>query len=541
MNLQNFDKYISSTIVKRGKSYFKNGHVIALIHRTSTEWQAEVTGSDSYDVEVQLADTDEIVSSSCDCPYDGPYCKHEVAVFYALQQEPKKEMSSLPLEIVLNEQSKEDLLAFLLELAQKNTKLQQQLMQRFLTTPKKIDPYTQAQETITYSLQKVHRKGYLAWNEVPDALHCIEQALDTAHGCITEKQYGTAYKIAILCYEKTTELLEISEYHDMLDEILAESLACLEIALVDGLNIWSLDEQGHYFEHLVEMSKLPIFEDETDAKLTLLEQALPFCQDPIFAQRLQDYLATLTLSDHYQNKIENLQLQALMQWAEEEDMLTHLQAHPDNPDMRETVILHYIEQQNHEQVLSLCAEGVEIDFNDRYLRQKWEEYAYQAHKALGNKQAMRAIAFPLAVEGSMEFYEALKTLYSNDEWPEILQDLLLSFDEMPSYPFWYAIKMIEEQQWAVLLRYCKKHPEFLENYARYLIQDYREDVKALFMQKLTKEASTASNRGHYQALRKTLQNFKNLGFTEEVASIITQLKKQYPKRPALHDELANIH
>lgn len=541
MNLQNFDNYISSTIVKRGKNYFKNGHVVALVQRTNTKWVAEVAGHDAYDVEVQLSSTEEIVDSFCNCPYDGPYCKHEVAVFYALQQEPKKDTPSSPLEMALNKQSKEDLVAFLLELAQKNVQLQQQLMKQFFIPPKKTDLFTQAQEIIARSLQKVHNKGYLSWNETRDSLRGIEQVIDTAYGCITKKQYGTAVKLAILCYEKTTELLEIAEHPDMLDEFLFESLACLENAFMDGLKTWTQDEQEGYFEHLVEITKKAVFKQEMNAKLTLLEQALPFCQDPTFAQRLQDYLATLTSDhDYYQHKIEDLHLKALMQWAEEADLLTYLQAHPNNPDIRETVIFHYMEQQDHEKVLALCADGVDIDFNHRYLRQKWEEYAYQTHQALGNKEAMRAIAFPLAVEGNMEFYVELKTLYSRKEWPEILRDLLLSFDEMPNYPYWYPTEMIEEQQWAALLRYCQKNPETIESYARYLIQDYREEIKNLFMQKITEKARTVANRSHYQALRQTLQNFKNLGFLEEVESIITQLKELYPKRRALHEELAKI-
>ena len=318
-----------------------------------------------------------------------------MAVFYALQKEPKKKLPSSPLEMVLNEQSKETLVAFLLELAQKNTKLQQQLMQRFVVPPQEIDPYAQAQQIIALSLQKVQRKGYSSWKYVPYALRGIEQVIDTAYRCIAQKQYSTAYELVILCYEKTAELLEMSEDYDMIGEVLAESLVCLEFALVDGLETWTLDEQERYFEQLLQLIKLPIFEDETDSKFTLLEQALPFCQDPIFAQRFKDYLATLTVSNYYQKKIEELQLQALMQWAEEEDVLTHLQAHPNNPDMRETVILHYLEQQNHEQVLVLCAEGVNHDFNDSNFRRKWEDYAYHAHERLGNKQAMRAIAFPL--------------------------------------------------------------------------------------------------------------------------------------------------
>ena len=74
-------------------------------------------------------------------------------------------MASSPLEMALNKQSKEDLVAFLLELAQKNVQLQQQLVKRFVVLPKKTDLFTQVQETIAHSLKKVQRKGYLDWED----------------------------------------------------------------------------------------------------------------------------------------------------------------------------------------------------------------------------------------------------------------------------------------------------------------------------------------------------------------------------------------
>ena len=494
MNLQNFDNYISSTIVKRGKNYFKNGHVLTLEQKSNTNWVAEVAGNDDYDVEVQLSSTEEIIDSFCNCPYDGPYCKHEVAVFYALQQEPKKEITSSPLELLLNKQTKEDLVAFLLKLAKKNAALQQQIMKEFLVQQKQTDLFSETEKNMTRTLKKIHREGYLSWDELPDSLYGIMGAIDTANECIHQKQYGTAAKIGILCYEKITELLELAEHPAILDDLISESLNCLEASLNDGLKIWTLDDQEIHFEYLMETAKKAIFEEEKNALLILLEQAIPFCQDPVFADRLQNYLATLTCNnnDHYQHKIENLHLKALMQWAEEDDLLAYLQEHPKNPKVRETMILYYIEQQEHEKVLTLCADGVDIDFNDRYHRQKWEEYAYHAHKTLGNKEAMRAIAFPLAVEGNIDFYKELKMLYSSEEWPEILQDLLLSFEEMPNYPYWFPTEMIEEQQWAALLRFCQKNPSYLESYASYLLQDYREEIKYLFMQKNYRNGSYSS-------------------------------------------------
>ena len=123
-----------------------------------------------------------------------------------------------------------------------------------------------------------------------------------------------------------------------------------------------------------------------------------------------------------------------------------------------------------------------------------------------------------------------------------LQDYLATFSSELSYTQ-HKIEELhvkEFMQWAALLQYCKK-PFYLESYASYLVQDYREEINNLFMQKITEKVRTVANRSHYQSLHQTLQNFKDLGFQKEVISIVTQLKELYPKRPALHDELSKIN
>jgi hypothetical protein len=88
MNLNNFQELIDDVILKRGKDYFKKGHVEKIEEIGSNHYIVGVEGSENYTVEIIIDDHKNIMETSCDCPYDfGEYCKHQVAAFFALEND----------------------------------------------------------------------------------------------------------------------------------------------------------------------------------------------------------------------------------------------------------------------------------------------------------------------------------------------------------------------------------------------------------------------------------------------------------------------
>lgn len=82
-----FEQYIDETILKRGLSYFKNGHVSEPEEITVGVYETIVAGSEDYTVQLKIKN-ENIVEHVCTCPYDfGPVCKHIVAVLFYLQQD----------------------------------------------------------------------------------------------------------------------------------------------------------------------------------------------------------------------------------------------------------------------------------------------------------------------------------------------------------------------------------------------------------------------------------------------------------------------
>ena len=102
MTLRNFDSELSTTLVKRGKDYFRDGQVAELEEKRSGIWTALAFGSDEYEVEIHLKG-DQITETVCTCPFDGPVCKHAIGTLFAIRSEtlgeelkPKKTGSAKP-------------------------------------------------------------------------------------------------------------------------------------------------------------------------------------------------------------------------------------------------------------------------------------------------------------------------------------------------------------------------------------------------------------------------------------------------------------
>lgn len=85
--LNEFEQYINETILKRGLAYFKSGAISDFSEISNGEYEAIVSGTDEYTVQLEIKNNT-LTAHSCDCPYDmGSICKHVVATIFYFQQD----------------------------------------------------------------------------------------------------------------------------------------------------------------------------------------------------------------------------------------------------------------------------------------------------------------------------------------------------------------------------------------------------------------------------------------------------------------------
>jgi uncharacterized Zn finger protein len=104
----------TETSWRRGVHYFESGAVQEIVWRDGV-LTAQVEG---YKVRVRFNEQGEIEEASCSCPYEGGGdCKHIVAALLALIRQPEKVSVRPSLRTLLEGQSREQLIALLLFLA----------------------------------------------------------------------------------------------------------------------------------------------------------------------------------------------------------------------------------------------------------------------------------------------------------------------------------------------------------------------------------------------------------------------------------------
>lgn len=135
MASNNWNQRFLTTILNRGREYFKNGCVEEL-ECDEQRITAVVSGSYDYDVEINFDGT-QIGSMTCDCPYaeDGYNCKHMAAVLYAWENQSKKSDSGhknsekeISVKDAVQMLSEETVRMLLMEYAEKDRKLRDHIL-----------------------------------------------------------------------------------------------------------------------------------------------------------------------------------------------------------------------------------------------------------------------------------------------------------------------------------------------------------------------------------------------------------------------------
>lgn len=86
MDLDRLEQEINTIVLARGKKLYAEGAVSSLCVEHG-ECTAQVQGTKPYTVKTRLTKTGAVAKAACNCPFIGrEHCKHEVAVFLALNE-----------------------------------------------------------------------------------------------------------------------------------------------------------------------------------------------------------------------------------------------------------------------------------------------------------------------------------------------------------------------------------------------------------------------------------------------------------------------
>lgn len=118
---------VSPKIFARGQAYFQQGVVLSLIQR-GPALEAEVQGAEHQPYQVYLTFDDHGLDEiKCTCPYDGPICKHTIAVLLTYLHKPEQIEAAALLSDLLQGLTQQQLYDLILVLAKRDARLRAQL------------------------------------------------------------------------------------------------------------------------------------------------------------------------------------------------------------------------------------------------------------------------------------------------------------------------------------------------------------------------------------------------------------------------------
>lgn len=548
MNLLNFDQYMDDIILERGLKYFQKGQVINIEEMKSNHFHILIEGSEVYQVDVFLNAAKEIITTSCDCPYDiGEFCKHQVAAFFALRNPEKieKENSKLSVEEIISKLSKEELGDIILHFSDEYPEMEKKLL---LQHSPKQEEVAVSKKLIREYINKAKDRGFIKWGNVRYALTGANITLEKAQEKLGSGELESAVSLSIATLSIVVDNLDrIDDSSGYAWDVIRESLAIIEEA-ANSIYLLNEQEQNTLFASILKEAMHKRYDDWDDWRMSLLSSCAYFCSNKKLREKLDKQLGKLLdnlTGDSWRGKykedeIKLVQLKLMELYDEEEKATQFIKANIHRDPFRKKAIEYLMEDGEFLEVIRLCQEGEMIDQEHRGLVHQWKVFSLVAYEALGDIQKQKELLFEFLLKNDYEYYSKLKKLYSSSEWEEVLQQILQTFEREKRPPQAYLEILKEEKLYDKLLDYCAHHLSSIEHLYPFLIDQYFEKVNELYKKYIEVEAKEATDRKKYKGVCKLIKAYKKVCGDIHGKQLIDKLKIIYPNRPAFLDELGKI-
>jgi hypothetical protein len=550
MNLTNFEEYIDHQILKRGLDYFEKRKIVGLEALVEGTYKAKVDGSELYSVEITIDKKEEVTDSYCNCPYDfGEFCKHEVAVLFALKNEKAggqvRVGEEKNLQKLLASQSTDALMNIILEISNLYPDVEKRLLFKLTNNE---DEISASKKLIREYINNAKSKGFIHWRNLDYALQGAEMTLEKAQTKIEIGDIETAVLLSLAVLAPVIKMLDFSDdSNGSISPVLDKAVLTVGQAVTSSLEHLTEKEQNKLFDLILKESLKAQYDSWDDWRFSLLEICVQFIHIGDLRKKLEMKLIALEEKagtswnkDFTKKRLKLLQLGVIEKCDGMDEAEKFIYENIHYSDFREKAIIRAFNRGEFKKVVELCVYGEENDVMYHGLVAKWRNYRYQAYEELADTDNQRKLAYELILSNDFSYYLKLKELYNRDEWEEILNTLLevLEKDHYQSPVYLRVLK--QENLTDRLLNYCSRYKSYISELYPYIIESHLDDVVRLFREYIESEARESSDRRGYKNVCKIIKTYKKACGVIHSHKLIGELIQTYPRRPAFVDELEKI-
>jgi hypothetical protein len=578
MNLDDFEQSVNMSILRRGREYYKDGRVDLAVFRDGV-YGAGVVGSDDYSVAVKLDGDKNIVEAECDCPYtDGPYCKHMVAVFYAIRDRqrgltaPKQPKAAKVVRLfpvlpqaekktlcgkdeifrVLSKQPKKRLLELLAAVAEGSEAVMDYLRAELVSGEKEKDNWIGLMRR--HIDKAMDEDGFISYRDCEYALKGAYSVLGRAKRAGGEGDYGLAVALALAVLH---EMVEMVGYADDsggdIGDVIHEATGLMGAVAAQPL---PASVAGRCFKQILAEAGDSVYDGWMEWRTDLLDICVALATTPGNRRDLDNCLDRLMAkiarekserkgswgSDYDAEQVALVRYNVVVKFDGPAKAADFLQENIRFSRFRELAIEQAMAAEEYGTAERLALEGERQDRPLPGLVRQWKEARYAAYQKSGQSAKVRSLGLELALAGDFDYYIKLKGLYDSAEWNGVYPGIIESVNKDAGYvrEGIYPKILIEEKEWQKLVAYVEEKPVRIVDFYRCLLKDFRGEVYRLFVRHLADVARVAANRRDYREVCAHLRLLVKIGGKKEAADLIEAFRQTYKRRPAFQEELLSV-
>lgn len=565
--LNQFELYVDETILKRGLSYFKNGYVSEPEEITQGIYEAIVTGSDEYTVELKIKN-ETVIEHVCSCPYDfGPICKHIVGVLFYLQQDVlelkqknipvhknkeknttkkvKKKTIREQVNEVLEKITHDELKSFILEKSEHNPPFRNIFLSTFSHKNASESKELYAKQVRTILRTAAGREGFIHWNQIRSVGKTVHEFLTSAQQQFANKNFRSSIFICTAVMEEMTEALQFAD--DSNADIGGNITISFEMLLNIAKEKLPEEIRTQLFEYCLSSFEKQIYSG-WDWHIGVMQIASEIFIGEEEAQQIITCINKLKNSEYENEEAQIIQYSIIKKTKGEKEADKFILKNISNPSLRREAIEKELKNKKYKKAISLAKDGIKSDQENKPgLALEWYDWLLQIAQAEKDKEKIIEYARLLFINNfrqEQDYYHLLKNTVKANLWNSFVENIIKDISATNNWFNFDSVAkiFITEEWWGRLLELIKQNPllNYIENYEKFLSKDYSDELIQLYSDAIIIQMKNSTGRIHYRTACKYLRRMIKLGGRKYVEKIIADFRIQYPHRKALMQELDQV-
>lgn len=594
----NWKRLFSERVLGRGIEYWREGSVL-IVSREDGLTEAEVIGTDLYNVEIKLDEMGSVTEMDCDCPHanDGNNCKHMAAVLFELDEldsagkgnQPAAPRSRVPsIQEAIESMDVDQLRSELLKAASADAVLKAQLIARYASyndadgKPAANNDWTGyivAMKSRIRNLIYTHSdRGFVDWRQGGPLMMAFETEVFGELMDIVDfgEEAEVAFQLSMYLLEEFSSVDmdgsggEHGEFEDSMmelwEEVYKKSSEEQRTSMFEHLLAYyeGAEEREEFFSDMTWSFMQGRFDDRTlsERKLALVDEKLAGFEELIKAEATQKASgkrkrpATMHMARYSEYALARLVLDrlALMEslGASRDEMLAFRERFRFLSQVRALEMKDLENAGRYEELIELLEESRALDANKAGLVTQYSDQLIGCYEKLGRQDDALKEARAYVVHRnpqSLEGFARLKSLYPKKDW---VTERDKAFAELTTRgvninALYEAENLPDRIMKAISQKASEKlwhPPSLLQEISRYsptLRPTYDKELLDAYRRISIMMAAPASGRAGYRELVGVLRRMLDYPGGEDcVRALIEEWQETYRNRPAMQEELGKV-